>query len=458
MIRSRYLRMTIIAASVVTVLYIVLMWHLPSSSTDDKAIVLAAARETVQKHWEHPGKPFSSNGNDTSMNGNNKHPLLVEDDEPQIDKKRKAELEYREPESDFPSSRVHIFYYAWYGSPEVDGRYIHWNHKILQHWKPEEAKKWPQGEHVPPDDIGSNFYPQLGCYSSANRTVVDLHMRQISSSGIGVVVVSWYPPGLSDPNGAPVDSLIPSIMDSAAKYNVKVAFHIEPFENRNPRNLRGHIRYIIDTYGEHQAFYRFRHKGRYLPLFYVYDSYLSSPYHWRILLGLHGRLSVRRTEYDAVFIGLLVNKNDKNVILSAGFDGYYTYFASNTFSYGSVPTNWQQLQSFADQHNLYFIPSVGPGYEDTAIRPWNYRVSQGRASGTYYSQQWETAVEVKPVIVSITSFNEWGEGTQIEPAVPKSTRSTTNKMSYFDYAPHSPNFYLNATTDLVKKFIKSWKT
>ena len=26
---------------------------------------------------------------------------------------------------------VHIFYYAWYGSPELDTQWFHWNHKYL---------------------------------------------------------------------------------------------------------------------------------------------------------------------------------------------------------------------------------------------------------------------------------------------------------------------------------------
>jgi hypothetical protein len=29
---------------------------------------------------------------------------------------------------------VGVFYYAWYGTPEIDGAYMHWNHSILPHW------------------------------------------------------------------------------------------------------------------------------------------------------------------------------------------------------------------------------------------------------------------------------------------------------------------------------------
>ena len=29
---------------------------------------------------------------------------------------------------------VHTFYYGWYGTPQVDHGWIHWNHPILPHW------------------------------------------------------------------------------------------------------------------------------------------------------------------------------------------------------------------------------------------------------------------------------------------------------------------------------------
>ena len=29
-----------------------------------------------------------------------------------------------------PNSRIHIFYYGWYGTPEVNEEYMHWNHEV----------------------------------------------------------------------------------------------------------------------------------------------------------------------------------------------------------------------------------------------------------------------------------------------------------------------------------------
>ena len=47
---------------------------------------------------------------------------------------------------------LHVFYYSWYGNPQFDGKYIHWNHPVLSHWDPQITKKYPKGKHNPPDE------------------------------------------------------------------------------------------------------------------------------------------------------------------------------------------------------------------------------------------------------------------------------------------------------------------
>lgn len=85
------------------------------------------------------------------------------------------------------SYNVHVFYYPWYANPETDGEYHHWNHPYLPHWNKEEAKKYETGTHIPPDDIGSNFYPELGPYSSRDPQVIHKHMAQMQKAGIGKI-------------------------------------------------------------------------------------------------------------------------------------------------------------------------------------------------------------------------------------------------------------------------------
>lgn len=97
-----------------------------------------------------------------------------------------------------------------------------------------------------------------------------------------------------------------------------------------------------------------------------------------------------------------------------------------------------------------FVPSVGPGYIDTQVRPWNGKNTRSRQDGQYYKSALQKALDINPSMISITSFNEWHEGTQIETAVPKATDSFT----YLDYGPQGPEYYLNITRQYVSKLNK----
>lgn len=92
-------------------------------------------------------------------------------------------------EKDFPppNYNVHVFYYTWYGNPRFDGKYIHWNHPYLPHWNPKIALGYATGTHQPPDDIGANFYPALGAYSSRDPSVIEVHMQQLRTAAIGKI-------------------------------------------------------------------------------------------------------------------------------------------------------------------------------------------------------------------------------------------------------------------------------
>ena len=72
--------------------------------------------------------------------------------------------------------------------------------------------------------------------------------------------------------------------------------------------------------------------------------------------------------------------------------------------------------------------------------------------------QWEAALAAATQIVSITSYNEWGEGTQIEPAIPRGIPTDPDQRlpgdtraalhlpdKYSDYLPYEPDFYLRRT-------------
>ena len=331
---------------------------------------------------------------------------------------------------------AHIFYYNWYGNPQVDNIYRHWNHDVLPHWS---DKTW---DNLPPYDgkenIGANFYPKLGTYSSNDSTIIENHMKMILQSGVGTISVSWW--GVESFE----DLNVKLIMNLADKYNLKINFHIEPVPKRTAITTIKMVKYLIDTYGDHNAFYRYKNK----PLFYVYDSYLIPSEDWSEVLHPQGGKSIRNSKYDSNFIGLWVEEKDSLFFKNSGFDGFYTYFASDGFTYGSSTVNWNSLSEWAKKNNKIFIPSIGPGYNDERVRPWNKVNLKRREEGIYYDNMFKSALQTQPEILSITSFNEWHEGTQIEPAISKKHKNFT----YDDYEPRGPDYYLNRTKYWINKY------
>lgn len=83
------------------------------------------------------------------------------------------------------------------------------------------------------------------------------------------------------------------------------------------------------------------------------------------------------------------------------------------------------------------------------MRPWNEANTQERNDGAYYRDYWAHALNTQPEIVSITSFNEWHEGSQIEAAV--------KRDNYLDYGA-DPHFYLKLTKEVSPRAVSTKAT
>ncbi|CAH8592305.1 unnamed protein product [Heterobilharzia americana] len=376
------------------------------------------------------------------------------------------------------SHRIHGFYYAWYDAPQNlsnkysltsnnnnnnNNNWTHWNHPRLRHWNAKVASGYSTESHYPPYLIASSFFPKLGPYSSKDIHIIRIHMEMARFAGIGVLVVSWYPHGMSDDNGKPVDDLVLPLLNIANEYGIKVCLHLEPYKNRDVGTIVKDLKYIhTKDYTTHPAYYRLpvnhlgdKGKGQSLPVFYVYDSYRIRPSEWKKILQPDSRTSIRDKPYNGFLIGLLLGAGDCKTLHESGFNGGYTYFVGHKISEASSPDVWNNLQKQCSKYNIAFYPSVGPGYHDLSVRPWNSAASKSREYGSTYLKIFNQAMTSQPNGIGIVSFNEWHEGTQIEPAIPfKWAGYLTESRIYMDYLPYTPEFYLRLTRLLVNKFEK----
>jgi glycoprotein endo-alpha-1,2-mannosidase len=335
------------------------------------------------------------------------------------------------------NSHAFCFYYNWFGSATIDGDNYHWKHPVM----PQNDKDTNNYIFEGNGNIGADFYPASGEYSSCDSSTIKRHMQEMALAGIGIIAVTWL--GENDYSYRSV----PIILDMANRYQLKVCFQIEPIVRKNPLTTKQAIEFIIQTFGTHPAFYREEKTKR--PLFFIYDSYIIPANEWHAVFSKNDKPdSFRNSEFDSDIIGLWCWKEDSSFFLNSGFDGFYTYFASREFTYGANPDNWSKMQHFADRNQLIFIPSVGPGYSDNRIRPWNIHNTKSRENGQYYDDFFQSAIDANVKWIGITSYNEWHEGTQIEPAQPMSHGA----YHYQDYGNLPVDFYLKRTLYWLQKF------
>lgn len=363
---------------------------------------------------------------------------------------------------------VQAFYYLWYGNERSDGEYKHWNHEVLPHWEARVNQQYPQigSRFSAPDNLHSSYYPLLGTYSSAEPAILKRHCELLLHAGVNVIIVSWwgrpYREQSTDSQGVNTDANFALLLNVADEFTgrMTIAIHLEPYPGRDVRSVREDIEYLVREYGHHVSLFRDAQNSR--PLFYVYDSYHIPYFEWQRLLSHSGDLTVRGTPLDGIFIGLWLSPSHGSDLSKGGFDGAYSYFAVDGFSYASSSDNWRSMCSFCHVHHMLCVPSVGPGYNDSLIRPWNTHNTRDRGNnGQYYSSMWSKALGADADVITITSFNEWGEGTQIEPAIAYDNGKGRKYLNYnrvleeqggVERSEADPYLYLNLTLHFGEQF------
>jgi glycoprotein endo-alpha-1,2-mannosidase len=253
-----------------------------------------------------------------------------------------------------------IFYYPWYSTPVRDGRWAHWY--VLR-----------EGSAV----LSTPYFPTRGLYSSSNTKVVDGHMRDIRAAGVGTVVVSWW-----GESSVEADRL-PLVLQAARRHGLEVAIHLEPYGGRTPAGTAEDVESLQEQTG--------------VTDFYLYDAARDPAAEWAAALA---PLEGVRIFGHTTLVGRA---------LASGFDGLYTY---DVVTWNG--SSFRRICKQAHKVGLLCAPSVGPGYDarlatqDDSVRP--------RLHGKTYDRMWKTALRADADLVTITSYNEWQEGTQIEPA------------------------------------------
>jgi hypothetical protein len=236
-------------------------------------------------------------------------------------------------------------------------------------WFPET---WTvNGEHV--------FYnPSAGYYNSSTQAVVDQHIKDLDYAKVKVGIASWW-----GPNTHQETTRIPLLLNrtQALGSNLKWAFYYEKegFGNPSLTELKNDLAYIKSKYTSSSAYAKIGGK----PVIFVYNADDSS-------------CSISDRWAQAA-------EGEWYVVLKV-FSGYKNC--------ATQPSSWHQYSPVipADQQAGYSYV-ISPGF---------WRADEGSARLGRDLNRWKQ--NVRDMVASkepwqlVTTFNEWGEGTAVEPA------------------------------------------
>ncbi|MGC8717741.1 MAG: glycoside hydrolase family 99-like domain-containing protein [bacterium] len=256
---------------------------------------------------------------------------------------------------------VFAFYYPWYGPG------IH----------------WPEGR---------TDTPILGEYDSWDPKIIEQHLIWAEKAGIDVFICSWW--GRSDYTDEAFSIVLAQIEKLDSK--VKICPYIEQVNGDD--SAVEEIEYILKNYGYSKAFFKLENK----PVIFVYSRAMKQA-NWQAV----------KNRIKGEIILIADGKTNSNA-----FEGIHEYNPARLVDANNlsmIKAYYEGLVSFCRVNNKICALTVIPGYDDSHIRRPKPLIVD-RMGTKLYSTLWKYAINSNPNWIIITSFNEWHEGSEIEPS------------------------------------------
>ena len=297
--------------------------------------------------------------------------------------------------------KVFAAYYIWYGNPiGPSGELYHWN-------------------NIAEDDIkGAAHYPLLGPYDSQDPNVIRAQIRMAKQAGIDGFLTSWWGPAAFE------DRSFQTLLEVAREEDFSILMYYESVRDELTVELISEeLDYFLSNYGNHPAY--LRDSGK--PVIFVYvPSYNNR--------GEDFWLSVRQNVENNYGPITLIGDHTGRDLFNA-FDAFhcYIYLEDDPLGYynesqilmatgAKTGSDLENIELLKDTGELIlvnkpFLVTVYPGFDTQHHKrdPSQYLLVD-REEGELYSRNWEVALELDAYSVLITSWNEWHEGTEIEPS------------------------------------------
>lgn len=253
---------------------------------------------------------------------------------------------------------------------------------------------------------GANRVPDVPAelYVSRDRAVMARHIDQAKAAGIDAFVVSWYGPRVENNQ---TETNLRVMLDEAAARGFRLAVDVEvtsPFFG-GPGDVQAALATLLATHAQHPAYLRSDGK----PVIFFWRQQRFGIDTWA---GIRNAVDPGR---NSVWI-----EEGVDVAPLSVFDGHHLYSVTwnppsdMAYTANKFAKRVRDYAARAGASKIY-VATVMPGYDDRKTGRGNaFAVS--RDGGAYYARSWQAAIGSAPDWIVITSFNEWPEGTYIEPS------------------------------------------
>jgi hypothetical protein len=270
---------------------------------------------------------------------------------------------------------VAAFHYPWYGNPGTSGRWVHW--QDATHAPP---RTW--SANFAPDYPDSTWNPAVMLYDSNNTALLRWQDRLMARAGLDLAICSWWGRNTYE------DAALARAIRICKSLQWCIYYEQEGYTNPSVSQIVTDIRWIVDRLGPTRNYAKV--DGKWLIFVYTaYDEDAAS--RWR-----QAKQQLRASGYD-VYINAAGSASPQNH--PDPWDAIHIY----------DPTSRRTATRTAITGDD--SASVSPGFWLIEQEPWLSRDLNAFRAG------WEQlGAEVqRSRFLLIETWNEWHEGTSIEP-------------------------------------------
>ncbi|MGI5835836.1 MAG: endo-1,3-alpha-glucanase family glycosylhydrolase [Chloroflexota bacterium] len=238
-------------------------------------------------------------------------------------------------------------------------------------------------------------------YESDSRATIERHVKEAKEAGINGFISSW----MGKDNRT--DKNFNTLLDVCAAQGFSATIYFETGSDGlvSEGQIVEQLRYVMSTYGAHP---NYTHVAGKPAIFFWNPSAAGNLNNWRSI----------RSQVDPNYTWHWNVETDRPENWLDVFDGVHLFSAASWA--GDATGTYKNLKSKVDDiaartgRSKIWAAGVAPGW-DNSRQSNPVQVRKDREGGNYYARRWESAIASNPGVVTITSWNEWGEGTEIEP-------------------------------------------